>query len=491
MNCRMIITILILLESSLLAAPAANTSRFTHSSQSLDAGGGLSASSKFRHIGSLGGIVGYAASSGGVIQSQYGYIAQISLLPEELVQPLTWAQATCRSLVMLPFHGLIQGELNTNYITSFDGSPQRPSTELISHESRPRAGSPGVYEADYLTYNSSGQLWQYGSSHSVMSSADLDGNTLPDIFQLDQSGDTPVTGQTFPDFPVMPGSEMRGRMTRRPGSLRGSYSMTLSNAYGTVSYQGEYRLLYLEFQVAYQRGPSNRLRFDRLLMASERFTNVVGGSTEFTVTNPDQVELAAFTLTTPQGLVYTVRPANLRRVGNKYSGEMEMADGYLSTPWPDYQHWLLELTDLQDANRNGIPDLSDLDLISPDADQDGLPDRWEISHALDPANPNDAAGDPDQDGMSNLREFYSGTNPQDPGSVLKLTIKIQGGQYLLSFDSILGKFYRLERASDLKVLHWDTTSERIAGSGSRVSITESSAWVQPARFGYYRLVVVQ
>lgn len=54
-----------------------------------------------------------------------------------------------------------------------------------------------------------------------------------------------------------------------------------------------------------------------------------------------------------------------------------------------------------------------------DTDSDGLPDGFELAHALDPLDDgsivvaNGAAGDPDADGHSNLEEFEIGSDPQD------------------------------------------------------------------------------
>jgi len=44
-----------------------------------------------------------------------------------------------------------------------------------------------------------------------------------------------------------------------------------------------------------------------------------------------------------------------------------------------------------------------------DSDGDGIPDDFEISNGLDPANPADAAGDLDNDGLTNLQEYQRGT----------------------------------------------------------------------------------
>ncbi|QTA86343.1 DUF4114 domain-containing protein [Desulfonema magnum] len=46
-----------------------------------------------------------------------------------------------------------------------------------------------------------------------------------------------------------------------------------------------------------------------------------------------------------------------------------------------------------------------------DDDNDGMPYAWEVANGLNPSA-NDAAGDPDGDGVSNLNEYKKGTNPK-------------------------------------------------------------------------------
>lgn len=46
-----------------------------------------------------------------------------------------------------------------------------------------------------------------------------------------------------------------------------------------------------------------------------------------------------------------------------------------------------------------------------DVDNDGLPDAWEKRFGLDPDNIDDAIADSDEDGLSNLEEFFRGSNP--------------------------------------------------------------------------------
>lgn len=66
----------------------------------------------------------------------------------------------------------------------------------------------------------------------------------------------------------------------------------------------------------------------------------------------------------------------------------------------------------RDSDADGHGDNTDLD-----DDGDGLPDAFELSHGLDPANKADGLADTDGDGMANSREYLAGSDPLDRLSV--------------------------------------------------------------------------
>lgn len=56
------------------------------------------------------------------------------------------------------------------------------------------------------------------------------------------------------------------------------------------------------------------------------------------------------------------------------------------------------------------------DEFTQDYDADGMPDKWEIEHGLNPTDPADAAGDLDGDGVTNLGEYLKNTDPTMPNT---------------------------------------------------------------------------
>jgi hypothetical protein len=66
----------------------------------------------------------------------------------------------------------------------------------------------------------------------------------------------------------------------------------------------------------------------------------------------------------------------------------------------------------EDKNHNGIVDSGETDPNNADTDHDNMPDGWEVKYGLNPLV-NDANGDLDNDGFSNIKEYQKGTLPND------------------------------------------------------------------------------
>ncbi|MBA3027383.1 MAG: hypothetical protein FP816_01005 [Desulfobacteraceae bacterium] len=100
----------------------------------------------------------------------------------------------------------------------------------------------------------------------------------------------------------------------------------------------------------------------------------------------------------------------------------------LSIPWNDNTAYSLTISGIEDVAGNTassnivgnfVTDTVDTDddlirdYVDPDDDNDGMPDTWELQYGLNP-KVNDAELDGDRDGISNLNEYLTQTNPTQP-----------------------------------------------------------------------------
>jgi hypothetical protein len=123
-----------------------------------------------------------------------------------------------------------------------------------------------------------------------------------------------------------------------------------------------------------------------------------------------------------------------------------------------------------------------------DADGDGLPDAWEIQYfgsISDPrATPN---ADPDGDGFTNLQEYYAGTDPLDPNSLLKInSVNVASGTATIHFNAIAGRTYSILYRADLRNSSWNKLVDVPAqGSTGIVTVNDPTIGNGPR---FYRLV---
>jgi len=90
--------------------------------------------------------------------------------------------------------------------------------------------------------------------------------------------------------------------------------------------------------------------------------------------------------------------------------QQEVAGGTDPTNWDDRDFD-------KDGLTNGEEKKLGTDPAKPDTDNDGLLDGWELAKALNPldsSGPNGAQGDPENDGVPNIREQQQGSSPNHP-----------------------------------------------------------------------------
>jgi beta-glucosidase len=119
--------------------------------------------------------------------------------------------------------------------------------------------------------------------------------------------------------------------------------------------------------------------------------------------------------------------------------------------------------------------------VNGDIDSDGLTDRWEAMHGLDPyddgsVNPDfGASGNPDGDAGSNLYEFNTGTHPQQANSIFRildvasLVISNQPSVHVTT-HTVPGYSYAIDYADDSpdNPLSWVAFTNQVNGVGTWV-----------------------
>lgn len=124
-----------------------------------------------------------------------------------------------------------------------------------------------------------------------------------------------------------------------------------------------------------------------------------------------------------------------------------------------------------------------------DADEDGLPDAWELAHELDPTigdGIHGPDGDFDNDGMTNWQEYLAGTRPNDPNSLLQLVLDgLTSEETLLSFEAVAGRSYSVLVTTELTGGWEHLISVPVVTESGLISVRdENGGDVQR----YYRLV---
>ena len=64
---------------------------------------------------------------------------------------------------------------------------------------------------------------------------------------------------------------------------------------------------------------------------------------------------------------------------------------------------------------------------------------------------------------------------------------MSGNDFIVSFATVLGKTYRVERSDTLQAGSWTTLLDNIAGTGGTVQVTDVGGAAQSKRF--YRIVI--
>ncbi len=127
------------------------------------------------------------------------------------------------------------------------------------------------------------------------------------------------------------------------------------------------------------------------------------------------------------------------------------------------------------------------------SDTDGLPDWWRLAyfdHAVgEDADLSHASDDADGDGLTNMQEYFAGTDPLNAASAFTvIKIDIVGPDIRVTWNAVSGKTYQLQRAdSPTATATWTNVGSTITATGPSADQIDPGVAGDPVHF--YRVVI--
>ncbi len=257
---------------------------------------------------------------------------------------------------------------DTVVFTTYDGLSETPlfdtfgSAVVVSGEFKPVPIGSTTYRSDYGVIDPDGNLNEFGTVTTQFPEVDTDGNGVVDSLQIENSTSLTISGTAVPDFSASGtgDSVFTVSLTRMPGASFGNYAGQFSNAVNSSSFEGIFGLLDVSGFAFYGMATSNTIEINLESRSLGLLLLDLSGLTTFRIDGLDQLTIDSFTLIDrPTGDEFGVFESVLTRNGDTYRGEFEIFDGLQNTSWRDFQNYVIEVTDPNDSDNDGIPNLTD------------------------------------------------------------------------------------------------------------------------------------
>ena len=227
------------------------------------------------------------------------------------------------------------------------GNPQLP----LNGEFEYHPGNINLYQSFWLMYQAN-QLADRGVVGIGGSSLlpDADANGIPNFAERNLAANVSADLVTIS---TVTGGAAGGTitLTRSAGQISGN-SVTRFTT-GAV-FSGSWVLPLMDVAGSYNASQRTlQLRATSSVFAPGNFTGT------YQVNSDDSVTMSNILLQLDNGNRLTATPVTFTRVGKTYRSIVEFVDGNLSTGYPDFRRWTLQLTDPADTDGDGIPNLSD------------------------------------------------------------------------------------------------------------------------------------
>ncbi len=121
--------------------------------------------------------------------------------------------------------------------------------------------------------------------------------------------------------------------------------------------------------------------------------------------------------------------------------------------------------------------------LSTDADQDGIEDVWEIQYFSSLSN--DGTGDQDHDAQTDAEEFVAGTDPNDPDSVLNVSMMASGGRFVFDWAAPADRTYTVLCATNLFEPQWVPVAAGSTTGTNEIEVSITSEYLK----AFFKLTV--
>jgi hypothetical protein len=215
-------------------------------------------------------------------------------------------------------------------------------------EFRPSIVRPGFHESAYAIFEGETRV-ETGIIFVQLPVADTNANGVADVIDHQAGVDATISGDLTPKDATV-GVPVSLHLLRVAGADTGAFDISVD---GAPMLGGNYSVLHREGTLEYQRTDAGALlNFD----FSGTITNSKGISR---VLDPNTVKILAFRLRVSPTQAIRVGPTLLQRSGQVYQGTGLLSDGLPATLTRDFRSYVLQITDINDRDVNGVPDFSD------------------------------------------------------------------------------------------------------------------------------------
>ena len=227
------------------------------------------------------------------------------------------------------------------------GNPQLP----LNGEFEYYPGNINLYQSYWVMYqgNQLADLGLVGIGGSSLL-PDSDANGIPNFAERGLAANVSASLVTVSS---VTGGSAGGTITLNRGAGQVSGSSVTRFTTGAI-FTGSWAIPIMDVAGSYNASQRTiQLRATSSVFAPGNFTGT------YQVNSDDSVTMSNIILQLDSGNRLTSTPVTFTRIGKTYRSIIEFVDGNLSTGYPDFRRWTLQLTDPSDNDGDGIPNLSD------------------------------------------------------------------------------------------------------------------------------------